>query len=86
MNSTAIESARPRQEFRDPARVLTSLLAPLEKRCLIWLAGRLPRSIHSDHLTVLALVAMVGAGASYWMARFTPVGRATASTSTTSST
>ena len=62
MDTTATTSTHSRQEFRDPARVLTSLLAPIEKRCLIWLAGRLPRSINSDHLTVLALVAMVAAG------------------------
>jgi archaetidylinositol phosphate synthase len=74
MDITATESTRSRQEFRDPTRVLTSLLAPLEKRCLIWLAGRLPWSINSDHLTVLALAAMVAAGTSYWMARATPIG------------
>jgi archaetidylinositol phosphate synthase len=62
------------QEFRDSTRVLTSVLAPVERRCLIWLAGRLPRSINSDHLTVLALVAMLAAGASYWLARVTPLG------------
>jgi archaetidylinositol phosphate synthase len=41
-----------------------------ERRCLLWLARRLPQSITSDHLTVLALAAMAGAGACYWAARF----------------
>ncbi len=74
MDTTGTTSTHSRQPFRDPARVLTSLLAPIEKRCLIWLAGRMPRSINSDHLTVLALVAMVAAGGSYWLARVTPLG------------
>jgi phosphatidylglycerophosphate synthase len=55
-------------------RSLTSVLAPAEKRVLIWLAERMPRAINSDHLTVLALVAMLGAGLSYWLARWTPAG------------
>jgi phosphatidylglycerophosphate synthase len=62
------------QPFREAARQLTSILAPLEKRTLIWLAHRLPRWVNSDHLTALALAAMVLAGASYWLARWTPVG------------
>jgi phosphatidylglycerophosphate synthase len=60
--------------FQDATRVLTSVLAPLEKRCLLWLAHRMPRRVNSDHLTVLALLAMLGAGLSYWLARSTPVG------------
>ena len=60
--------------FRDATRVLTSVLAPLEKRCLIWLAHRMPRSVNSDHLTALALVAMLAAGLSYWLSRVTPMG------------
>jgi phosphatidylglycerophosphate synthase len=60
--------------FRHAVRQLTSILAPLEKRTLIWLAGRMPRWVNSDHLTGLALVAMVLAGLSYWLAAYTPVG------------
>jgi phosphatidylglycerophosphate synthase len=56
--------------------VLTSVLAPLERRCLLWLAARMPRWINSDHLTTLALVAMAGAGLSYWLASVTPAGLA----------
>jgi len=62
------------RRFQDATRVLTSFLAPLEKRCLIWLAQRMPRQVNSDHLTGLALLAMLGAGLSYWLARTTPVG------------
>jgi archaetidylinositol phosphate synthase len=58
----------------DVVRIQRSLLTTLERRTLIWMAHRLPRAIHSDHLTVLALMAMAGAGLSYWLARFTPVG------------
>ena len=47
-------------------RVHESLLAAVEKRCLIWMAQRLPPSINSDHLTVLAGASMLGAGLCYW--------------------
>jgi archaetidylinositol phosphate synthase len=53
-------------QFREAGRVQTSLLAPIEKRCLIWLAGRMPRSVNSDHLTALAGVSMLAAGLCYW--------------------
>jgi phosphatidylglycerophosphate synthase len=54
------------------ARVLTSFSAPIEKRCLLWIAPRLPRWVHSDHLTLLALSAMALAGLSFWLARWHP--------------
>src|SRR4051812_7030949 len=53
--------------YKEASRVNESLLAAVEKRCLIWMANRLPAAINSDHLTVLAGVAMLGAGACYWM-------------------
>ena len=54
-------------------RLHTSLLAAAEKRLLIWMAGRLPRWIHSDHLTALGLAAMAGAGLSFfWVRRHHP--------------
>src|SRR3990170_5368257 len=59
--------------FREATRVLTGVLSPIEKRCLIWLASRLPACINSDHLTALALVAMLGAGLSYWLAGVVPL-------------
>jgi archaetidylinositol phosphate synthase len=72
--ATAVDLASTRTEFRDATRSLTSVLAPLEKRCLIWLAHRMPPWVNSDHLTALALVAMLAAGASYWLASITPLG------------
>ena len=46
-------------------RVHTSLLAPIEKRCLIWMAERMPPAVNSDHLTALGAVAMLLAGICY---------------------
>ena len=60
------------EEFHEATRSLTSVLAPLEKRTLIWLAHRMPSWVNSDHLTGLALVAMLFAGLSYWLASITP--------------
>ena len=60
-------------QFRDAARVLTSVLAPLEKRCLIWLARRMPAAVNSDHLTILALLSMLAAGLSYWWSGTQPL-------------
>lgn len=56
----------PTSQFRAAGRVQASLLAPVEKRCLIWLAGRMPRRVNSDHLTILAGVSMLAAGLCYW--------------------
>ena len=53
-------------------RLHTSLLAAVEKRCLVWMAQRLPRAINSDHLTALAAIAMLGAGICYWVAPGAP--------------
>jgi len=50
-----------------------SFLAAAEKRALIWMAERLPRSIHSDHLSALGLASMAGAGLSFWLAQTDPV-------------
>jgi len=41
---------------------------------LLWLAQHAPAWINSDHLTALGLVALLGAGLSYWWARSNPVG------------
>ena len=60
--------------YQDPTRQLTSVLAPLEKRTLVWLAERMPRGVNSDHLTLLALAAMLGGGLSYWWASVSPLG------------
>jgi phosphatidylglycerophosphate synthase len=56
--------------FRDAERKQLSMLARAEKRTLIWLAGRLPAWVNSDHLTLLGFVAMFAAGLGYWVASF----------------
>ena len=55
--------------FQEADRAQVSLLAPIEKRCLVWLAQRTPSWINSDHLTALGLIALAGAGLSYWWSR-----------------
>jgi phosphatidylglycerophosphate synthase len=54
----------------DHVREHRSLLAYREKQLLVWLAQRMPRWVHSDHLTCLALGAMVLAGGGYWLLRW----------------
>lgn len=54
------------QNYREAVRIQASLLAPLEKRCLIWMAERMPAWVNSDHLTVLAGLSMLAAGFCYW--------------------
>jgi phosphatidylglycerophosphate synthase len=44
-----------------------SVLAASEERLLLRIAGRLPHSINSDHLTFTGAVAMLGIGACYWL-------------------
>src|ERR1700674_1371667 len=51
--------------FKPAERSHTSFLAAAEKRALIWIAGRLPEEVNSDHLTALGFVSLVGAGAAY---------------------
>lgn len=60
--------------FQPETLVQQSVLTALEKRVLHWLAVRMPDGINSDHLTLLALFAMVSVGASYWLSRYTPIG------------
>lgn len=52
--------------FREAKRTQDSFLAAAEKKTLLWLAQRTPAVINSDHLTLLGLLAMAGAGAGYW--------------------
>ena len=54
------------------ARINTGLLAAFEKRMLVSIAQRLPRQVNSDHLTLLALLSMAGAGAAFWASRYWP--------------
>jgi phosphatidylglycerophosphate synthase len=60
--------------FREAKRTQQSFLAAAEKRTLLWLAARTPEWINSDHLTVLGLLAMAGAGAGYFWSRWNRAG------------
>jgi len=66
---SSLSTANFQEGFRNADRVQRSLLADLEKRCLIWLARRLPAWVKPDHLTALGFVAMTLAGVSYALAR-----------------
>jgi phosphatidylglycerophosphate synthase len=61
-------AAQPAHHIREHL----SLLADAERRALIWIAGRLPARIHSDHLSALALLSMLAAGVSFAGFRVTP--------------
>lgn len=56
--------------FKDAVRDQSSLLAPLEKPTLIWLAHRMPAWVNSDHLTLLGFVSLSAAGLCYAAARW----------------
>lgn len=59
--------------FAPATRDLRSVTAGFEKRALVWLAGRMPARVNSDHLTALGFVAILGAGASFAVARWWPL-------------
>jgi hypothetical protein len=61
-----------RIEFGEARRLATSVLTSSERRCSLWLAPRLPGWVNSDHLTASALLAMLMAGVSYYLARWHP--------------
>lgn len=60
------------ETFRPATRRQESLLAPLERRALLWMACRIPARIGPDHLTALGLFALLAAGASYVFATRSP--------------
>jgi phosphatidylglycerophosphate synthase len=60
--------------FEEAARAQVSLLAPLEKKALLWLAARMPAFVNPDHLTALGLASLLCAGLSYWYARYNKLG------------
>jgi len=47
-----------------------SVLVAAEKRLLVWAAGKMPRWVNSDHLTLLGGFGMLVAGLAYWAARW----------------
>ena len=58
--------------FLHATRVMNGITARIEKKALLWMAARMPAAIHSDHLTALAALAMVGAAGAYAWAREWP--------------
>jgi|SRR5687768_203674 len=62
------------KQFQEAGRAQVSLLAPLEKKVLVWMAHRMPPFINSDHLTLLGFLSLLGAGLSYWYARYNKAG------------
>jgi archaetidylinositol phosphate synthase len=61
-----------KQQFKNAERQQLSILTPLEKKTLKWLAERMPAWVNSDHLTVLGFVAMFFTGLCYYLARTEP--------------
>jgi archaetidylinositol phosphate synthase len=58
--------------FAEATRIQRSLIAAAEKRTLIWLAGRTPAWINSDHLTALGFASQCLAGMCYALSRLNP--------------
>lgn len=68
VNPRVLLEMRRMRPFPDMLRVQESWVAGAEKRALLWLAARTPERIGPDHLTVLGLIAQVGAGVCYALA------------------
>jgi phosphatidylglycerophosphate synthase len=51
--------------YHEARREHRSLTAAVEKKVLVWMAERLPASIHPDHLTALGLVSFLAGGIFY---------------------
>lgn len=66
------DSDRKQLGFRTAERIQQAVTAKLEKRALVWMAGRMPAWINSDHLTALGFAAQFLAGVSYALAGFSP--------------
>jgi len=59
-------------DFKNAVRQQTSILAPLERVCLSWLARNMPPWVKSDHLTLLGFGAMLVAGVCYALTKWWP--------------
>jgi archaetidylinositol phosphate synthase len=68
--STYTAPASSETSFKPARRINQALTAAMEKRALQWMARRLPRWVTSDQLTVLGLMAQLGAGLSYALSRY----------------
>ena len=73
MNSTLVAETET-QAFASARRMNQSLTAAIEKRVLTWMAERAPRWMTSDGLTLLGLLAQIGAGAFYALSRYNIAG------------
>jgi archaetidylinositol phosphate synthase len=62
------EKSRRMRSVPEMLRVQESWVAAAEKRALVWLAVRTPTRIGPDHLTLLGLIAQIGAGVCYALA------------------
>ena len=69
MNIEAVVTKRE-VTFKAAHRVNQSITAAAEKRALQWMAARMPGWVSSDQLTLLGLLAQVGAGVGYAVSRF----------------
>ena len=56
--------------FAPARRVNQALTASLEKRALQWMARHAPRWLTSDQLTLVGLIAQIGAGAAYALSHY----------------
>ena len=70
VNSASTKNSNP--DFKNATREQTSLLAPLERISLQWLARHMPAWVKSDHLTLLGFAAMFVAGVCYSVAECWP--------------
>jgi phosphatidylglycerophosphate synthase len=64
VNPEVLNESR-RAQFKNANRIQTSFLSRIEKQTLVFLAERLPKWIHSDHLTALGLAGQIMVGVSY---------------------
>ena len=60
-------------KFKNAERLQLSILTPLEKRTLRWLADRMPAGVSSDHLTLIGFAGMILTGVSYYLAQYNPL-------------
>jgi archaetidylinositol phosphate synthase len=70
VNPRVLVDMRQTRPFPEMQRLQESWVADAEKRALLWLAARTPGWIGPDHLTALGLLAQIGAGACYAVARW----------------
>ena len=70
MNQQAVGATEDAVSFTPARRVNQALTASLEKRALQWMVQRAPRWLTSDQLTLLGLIAQIGAGAAYALAYY----------------